>query len=54
MSTINDTISLQFNNFLFKFDSPQVKQNLVLIIINYAYDLYHELSNDTRIRILGN
>ena len=40
--------------FLCKFNSPQVKQNLISRIINFLKDLPNDLPIDLRPRILGN
>ena len=37
-----------------KFDSPQVKWNVISSIRNFFYELYHKLSEDLSLRILGN
>ena len=37
-----------------RFDSPQVKRNLISSIANLVYELFHELPNDLRLRFLGN
>ena len=37
----------------YRFDSSQVKQDLISSIINFVYELPHELPNDLRLRILG-
>ena len=37
----------------YRFDSSQVKQDLVSSIINFVYELPHELPNYLRLRILG-
>ena len=42
-STISDRISLQVTVFMWKFDSPQVKRNLIPTIINFLFKLPHEL-----------
>ena len=36
------------------FDSPQVKWDLISSIINFVYKMPHELSNNLRLRKLGN
>ena len=40
--------------FSCEFYSPQVKHNLIFSIINFVYELPHELLNDLTFRILGN
>ena len=37
-----------------KFDSEQVKRDLISSLINYFMSLLYELSRDLRLRILGN
>ena len=37
-----------------KFDSPQVKRDLISSITNFVYELPHELLSDLRLKILGN
>ena len=37
-----------------RFDSPQVKRNLISSMANLVYELSHTLPNDLRLRILGN
>ena len=36
------------------FDSPQVKEDLISIKINFVYELSHEFANIIRFKILGN
>ena len=52
--TILAIIFWQFAVFPLKFDSPQVKQNLISSIIKVLYELSHELQNDLKLRVLGN
>ena len=40
--------------FYYRFDSPQVKRNLISSAANLVYELPHELPNDLTLRILGN
>ena len=46
-------IFLHCTIFWYRYDSPQVKQNLIFSIANLKYKLPHELPNDLRFRILG-
>ena len=50
-SKIIDKIFWQLTVFPCKFNSPQVKRNLILFMINFVYELPHKLSNDQRLRI---
>ena len=43
----------QFNVFLLKFVSPQVKQGLIASITNLVYKVAHQLSYDLKLSILG-
>ena len=38
-----------FTVFWYRSDSPQVKRNVILSITNLAYQLLHELPNDSRL-----
>ena len=40
--------------FQYKSDSPQLKQNLISIETNLLYELFHQLSNSLRLKILKN
>ena len=51
LSKIIDKIFWQLTVFPCKFNSPQVKRNLILFMINFVYELPHKLSNDHRLRI---
>ena len=46
--TISDIIFLKFIAFTCKFDSPQVKQNLISSIVIFIYELPPELPNNLR------
>ena len=48
----NDIIK-QTNILISRFDSLQVKRDLISSIINFVYELSHELPNDLRLGILG-
>ena len=52
--TILAIIFWQFIVFPLKFDSPQVKRNLISSIIKVLYEFSHELQNDLKLRVLGN
>ena len=52
--TILAIIFWQFAVFPLKFDSPQVKQNLISSIIKVLYELSHKLQNDLKLRVLAN
>ena len=43
-----------FTIFYYGSDSPQVKQNLISSIADLVYKLPHNLSNDLRLKMLGN
>ena len=40
--------------FQYKSDEPQAKRNMISSTANLVYELPHKLSNDLRLRILGN
>ena len=44
------------NNIMkeFRFDCPQIKRNLISNIINFVWELSHELPIDLGLKILGN
>ena len=52
--TILVIIFWQFSAFLWKFDSPQVKRDLISSMINFLHELPYELPKDMRLRKLGN
>ena len=49
----SDNIS-ELSNVLVQIRLTQVKQNVISSLANLLYDLSHELSNELRLRILGN
>lgn len=51
--TINGMMFLALTVFPCKVNSPHVKQNLISVIINSAYELLQALLNGSRVTTLG-
>ena len=54
LQTVLPIILWQFTVFLWKFDLPQVNWDLISSIINFAYELSHDLPNNLSLRVLEN
>ena len=53
-STISFIIFWDFSMFYQIFHSPHMKRRTIITYKHVIYELPHELSNDLRLRILGN
>ena len=52
ISTISDMISLRFTVFPCKFNSPEVKWNLIFSVISFFSELPHNLLNELKLKDL--